>query len=298
MAAPDASGDSGQIRIDIKEEIPVYTPSSDADFNRWREVYRYDRLPLDAQIVEVNETAEWRREKITFNGADNERAIAYLYLPKNFPRPLQVIHFAPPGDVEDGLRSLPEAMDDILAPFIKSGRAAFGVVLKGYVERLQPEGYNELDPTTAEYREKIVNRITDLRRGLDYLETRNDIDARQIAFFGPSSGARTGLILAAVEDRYRSVFLMGAGLRKPYAQWIPEANTVNFAPHILAPKLMMHGRYDENLSLKTEAEPLFKLLREPKRLVIYDGGHIPPLELLVTTMNNWLDETLGPVKRE
>ena len=140
--------------------------------------------------------------------------------------------------------------------------------------------------------------ITDLRRGLDYLETRKDLDANRIGFFGPSSGARIGLILAAVENRYRSVFLMGAGVRKPYAEWIPEGRPQNFAAHIRAPKLMMHGRYDENLSLKTEAEPLFKLLPEPKRLVLYEGGHVPPLELLVTTLNSWLDETLGPVRRE
>jgi hypothetical protein len=29
----------------------------------------------------------------------------------------------------------------------------------------------------------------------------------------------------------------------------------------------MHGRYDEILTWKREAEPLYKLLREPKRLV-------------------------------
>jgi hypothetical protein len=134
---------------------------------------------------------------------------------------------------------------------------------------------------------------------LDYLGTRkDDIDASRIAFFGPSAGARTGLILAAVEDRYRSVFLQGAGVRKSYVRWVAEANPINFAPHIRAPKLIAHGRYDENLSLKTEAEPLYRLLREPKRLILYDGPHIAPPEFIVPTMNNWLDETLGPVKRE
>lgn len=294
-----ATGDQGARRIEIKYEIPVYTPSSDANFSNWLNAYRYDKTPLDPQTVEVKETPEWRREKITFNGADGERAIAYLYLPKNFPRPLQVIHFAPAGDVASGLRSLPASMDDRLAPIIKSGRAAFGVVIKGYIERLNPEGYAEPEPATAEYREKIVNWITDERRGLDYLETRDDIDASRIAFFGPSAGSQIGLILAAVENRYASVFLLGAGVSKSEAQSvIAEANPVNFASHIRAPKLIAHGRYDEDVSLKTEAEPLYKLLREPKRLVLYDGGHIPPIEFLVTTMNAWLDETLGPVKRE
>jgi len=81
-------------------------------------------------------------------------------------------------------------------------------------------------------------------------------------------------------------------------QWIAEANIVNFAPHIRGPILMLQGRYDEIFAWKTEAEPLYNLLREPKRLILFDGGHAPPLELFATTINRWLDETLGPVKKE
>jgi hypothetical protein len=61
---------------------------------------------------------------------------------------------------------------------------------------------------------------------------------------------------------------------------------------------MIHGRYDEANPLKFDAEPLYKLLRKPKHLEIYEGGHRPPLEILVPMMNSWLDEKLGPAKRE
>ena len=53
--------------------------------------------------------------------------------------------------------------------------------------------------------------MTDLRRGLDYLETRADVDRDRIAFVAQSSGARTGITLAAVESRYRSVFFQARG---------------------------------------------------------------------------------------
>ena len=46
--------------------------------------------------------------------------IAYLYLPPHVPRPLQVMHLIPAGDVDAGFRSLPAAMDDRMAPFIKA----------------------------------------------------------------------------------------------------------------------------------------------------------------------------------
>jgi dienelactone hydrolase len=144
----------------------------------------------------------------------------------------------------------------------------------------------------------IVNRITDVRRGLDYLSTRDDVDVHRIAFFGPSAGARIGLILAAVEDRYAAVVLQGAGVLPDDRSSVPDANPINFASHIRAKKLMVHGRYDEDTPFKTQGEPLFKLLQEPKRLVLYDGSHVPGAEILVTNVNAFLDETLGPVKRE
>ena len=187
---------------------------------------------------------------------------------------------------------------DSVAPFIKSGRAAFGVVLKGYSERLRPAGSVAPDRATVEYLERVVNRVTDLRRGLDYLETRQDLDATRVAFYGPSAGAQIGLIAAAVETRYHAVVLVGAGLSKSQLLRLPQANPVNFAAHILAPKLLIHGRYDEDTPLKVMGEPLFKLVPEPKRVVVYDGGHVPPVELAIGTIGGWLDQTLGPVRRD
>ncbi len=292
-----STGNDGNLRIEIDKEIPVYTRSSDQDFSKWVKAYEYVKSPLDPQ-VEKQETDAWTRERITFNGANGERAIAYLYLPRNFPRPLQVIHLLPASDVEQGQRSADRAAEAWLATEIKSGRAVFIVVLKGYIERLRPSGFVEPDRTTAEYRDKMVNWITDLRRGLDYLETRNDIDAKNIAICGPSAGASVGLVLAAVDRRYASVFFAATGIGKSSTRSIAEANVVNFAPHIRAPILILQGRYDESFSLKAEFEPLYKLLREPKRVILFDGGHAPPMELFATTIHRWLDETLAPVRKE
>jgi hypothetical protein len=297
MNLSDASGDQGAMKIKIEDEVPTYTPASDQLVKSWINHYQYEKSPLDAQVVEVKETDEWRREKITYNGAAGERAIAYLYLPKNFQIPLQVIHLMPPGDVSNRSRSLPESIEVGFTPLIKSGRALFGVVLKGYIERDRPADYKPPSPATIEYVEELAGTFADIRRGLDYLETRNDIDASRIAYFGPSGG-NFKLILPAVETRYRSVVFTGAGVRKYNTQWKPEANAINFAPHIKAPKLMLNGRYDEADPLKTEAEPLYKLLRQPKRLTVFEGGHIPGPQIFLPAMNAWLDETMGPVRRE
>jgi hypothetical protein len=70
---------------------------------------------------------------------------------------------------------------------------------------------------------------------------------------------------------------MAGGISINGGRWIAEASPINFAPHIRAPRLMLNGRYDEAYPLNTEIEPLQKPLREPKRMILYDGGHSPSI---------------------
>lgn len=282
----------GAMRIEIANEAPRYTPAPDASVKQWLNLYAYDHTPLDAQVVEVTEAEAWRREKITFNGAGGERAIAYLYLPKNVGQRLQVIHVVPPADVSNRARSVPDALEITWMPLVRAGRALFAVVLKGYIEREPPANTTPPRPGTAEYREELVAKLTDLRRGLDYLETRADIDASRIAMFGPSGGDLK-LMLPAIERRYRAVVYTGTGLRPEYMQLPPEINPINYVPHVAPPKLLVHGRYDEAVPLQSSAEPFFRLLREPKHRVIYEGSHIPGPQIFFPAVNNWLDETMG-----
>jgi len=75
------------------------------------------------------------------------------------------------------------------------------------------------------------------------------------------------------------------------------ANPINFTPHIRGPKLILQGRYDEDTPLRTATEPFFRLLSEPKRLTLYDGGHVPSVEVVMSSTSAWLEEYLGPVAR-
>jgi len=80
---------------------------------------------------------------------------------------------------------------------------------------------------------------------------------------------------------------------------LPEASSINFAPYIKPPKLLLNGRDDEEDPWLTRALPLWNLLREPKQLVLVPGaGHIVPLETRVPAINRFLDQVLGPVRRD
>ena len=295
---PNATGDQGAERLETFGEVPVHRPTSEAEFRAMLSHFRYDQSPLGAQVVEVRETGEWRRERITYAGAKDERVIAYLYLPKSARPPFQVIQYVPAGDAYGGFFTAAESAEMQVAPFIKSGRAVFSVVFKGFREREHPPGYIPPKWDTVRRREEVISNSTDLSRGLDYLATRPDLDLSRVTFYGFSQGAEEGLIYTAVESRFRAVVLVAGNLPKENPRWLPEVNPANFAPHISAPLLMLNGRYDEVNPLRASIEPLFKLLREPKKMFVYDSGHSPPFEIAVPVINTWLDETLGPVRHE
>ncbi len=97
-------------------------------------------------------------------------------------------------------------------------------------------------------------------------------------------------------DDSRSLATTRATIRTGLADGPYEANAINFAPR-LPPTLLLHGKNDEVLPYYTELFPLWNLLPEPKKLVAVEGaGHVPPLEVRVPAIKQWLDKTLGPVR--
>jgi eukaryotic-like serine/threonine-protein kinase len=286
-------GESGAFALTREAAVPVFHPAGDPEYAQLRSRYDYEKRPVNGRVVERIETADWIREKIVYQSG-HEQVPAYLYLPKGYPPPFQVIHFSPAGDVVSGIRTLPASIELRMTPLVRGGRAIFSVVSEGFIGRPRRRPRN-LDLASAEYVDDVIQAVTELRRGLDYLESRPDVDRTRIAFYAPSAGSWNGLILAAVEPRYRSVAFMGTGIQASEVSTAAIANRIHFAPRIAVPKLMIQGRYDESDPLITMAEPMFKILREPKRMEIFEGGHIAPVSLFIPLMQSWLDETLGPV---
>jgi hypothetical protein len=88
-------------------EVPDFykmKPVSDPVFQVCKEEFSYDKTDLKARVEWRNESSKgWIQEKITFNAAyDNERVIAYLFLPKKSPPPHQtVIYFPGAGAIDE-----------------------------------------------------------------------------------------------------------------------------------------------------------------------------------------------------
>ena len=101
----------------------------------------------------------------------------------------------------------------------------------------------------------------------------------------------------ALETRYRAVVFLGAGIPATYRGIHATANPINFSSFIRPPKLVVQGRYDEDTPPRTAMEPFYKLLSEPKQLFMYDGGHVPSIEVTMAATRDWLDQHLDKVAR-
>ncbi len=274
---------------DLNKEKPV----SSQVFDIYKTFYTYDKTDLKPHVESVDDRPEyWRRERITYNAAyGNERILANLFLPKNIAPPYQtVIYFPHAGAFEE--RSS-ENIEMILLDFIiRSGRAVLLPVYKGSYERHveNAEGPNV-------WRDLAIQRTKDFFRSVDYLESRPDIDHDRVGFYGVSSGASVAPRLLALEKRIKVAVVIGGGL---YPERLPpEADTLNFAPRVTIPFLMINGKYDFDTPLNTCQIPLFRLLGtslKDKRHALFDTGHLPARNDIIKETLDWYDHYLGPVK--
>jgi serine/threonine protein kinase/dienelactone hydrolase len=277
------------------EEQPV----SDRVFRVYRDLYAYDKTPLNPAIESVDRSgADWTTQRITFDAAyGNERMVAYLFLPRNAVPPYQtIVHF--PAAESMFVRSSDQLVEMPRIDFIvKSGRAVLWPIYKGTYER--PDDMQSYFPDASiRYRDRVIHWGKDLARSIDYLETRLDIDRNKLGFYGYSWGACMGAILPAVEDRLKVSVLMGPGLYLQAAR--PEVDQINFAPRVTIPTLILDGRDDFVFPRATSQEPFFNLLgtpKEHKRHVVFEGGHSVPRHHLIRESLDWLDRYLGSVQR-
>ncbi len=273
-------------------------PVPDKVFRVYRDLYAYDKAPLNA-VIEAADSSnpDWVRQRITFDAAyGKERMVGYLFLPRNVAPPYQtVVHF--PAAESMFVRSSDALVEMPRIDFIvKSGRAVMWPIYKGTYER--PDDMQSYFPNTSvRYRDRVIAWAKDFGRSVDYLETRSDIDRNKLGFYGYSWGACLGAILPAVEDRLKVSVLMGPGLYLQAAR--PEVDQINFVPRVTIPTLIVDGRDDFVFPPQTSQEPFYRLLGTPnehKRRVVFEGGHSVPRHHLIRESLDWLDRYLGPVR--
>lgn len=270
-------------------------PVSDETYRVFLGMYAYDPVPLNS-VVEARDTTadDWIRERVSYDAAyGEERGLAHLFIPKGAKPPFQaVVYF--PGSNAIFSDELTRWAGEFL---VKDGRAVIVPVYKGVYER-RDDLDTDMPNESVAYRDRVIQWYRDMGRAIDYLESREDIDADKLAYFGVSWGGRMGVLMTAVEPRFDAAVFYVAGLK--FQRALPEADPFNYVTRLTIPVLMLNGRYDMFFPLETSQKPLYQLLGTPeehKRHVVAEGGHDVPRTLLIRETLDWLDTYLGPVER-
>lgn len=272
--------------------------------------YAYDKkLPLKAEVKKVKDTALFTMEEITFDSINDERVTGSLMVPKSGKKPYPVIIFMHGIGMK---RDVPEQAAPVI---MGAGCAVFSIAAK-YTNDRKVNG-KELSSmgaaTMIEFRNAVIQTIVDYRRGIDYLETRPEIDTKRMGILGLSLGSVMGNTLFAVEPRIRmAAFMVGGGNFQvmaeksiffgPSFQSLGLSYTAEQILNIMAPidpynfskyskgrpKLMINGRQDEIIPPKSSAV-LYDALLEPKHIVWYDGGHVPSINTIMRLVRKVMD---------
>jgi dienelactone hydrolase len=278
-------------------------PVSDDVFKIYAAQYEYDKTPLDARIEKSDDGGtHWRHELVSIAAAyGGERLPIHLFIPKNIKTPPQVVLYFP-GNSAIGFPSsanlIPE--NSILASVIKSGRVVAYPVYKFTYERSDPKvAYRRPLPTRA-YTIWIQQVVQDVRRSIDYLETRTELDKTKVTYLGLSWGGMMAPMVLALDSRIKTGILLMGGLFANTSA--PEADSFNFLPRVRVPVLMLNGDQDHIFPLQTSQTPFFERLGTPagdKKHVLYPGGHEingTKRNQIVAEIVAWLDRYLGRVE--
>ena len=260
----------------------------------------YRQAPLTPRIESAaSSNPAWTVERVTLpSGYDDTSFAVQLFLPANRGSRSGVVFYLP--HVGEFIAPVTTSAFDPAAGGVpldflpRAGWVLAVVAFDGAYERQWSTERRQAMGSAERFRLRLLHWRAELGRTIDYLATREDIDARRLGWFGISYGAATMLPLLALEKRIGAAVLYsgGTGLRDDLPASEQE---YNYLPRITQPVLMLNGRYDID-STPASQQALSGLLGTPadqKRHVLFEAGHgnLPRFQVEKETLQ-WFERHL------
>lgn len=251
----------------------------------------YDRTqPLDLQDRIIEQTSEFTIHDITYASPSGGPVSAYLVVPKGKG------HFAGILFAHYGLGTRSEFLPEAKL-YAKAGAVS---LMPDYPwDRPRPwrKSVDNFDRPELD-RNTFIQAIVELRRGMDVLLARDDVDSKRIAYVGHSMGAQWGSILSAIDQRMKATVLMAgvaeegdlllrssnpnlielrnnqpAGQLQRYCQALVELDAIRFVGHAAPTELLLQFANFERYFDSTSMQHYIDAASEPKKVLHYDSGH-------------------------
>jgi len=261
-------------------------PASDEAFAAILRNYDYSAAPMNARVDDTTKVRGFTRHRISFDiDEGGERMHLYLYLPDEGGGRHPVMYYWASAHAFY-LTSI-EQFRLHLDFMLKRGWAVVVPVFDHLFER-----GTGVPPSLQgiQYRDQFVRWMREMRRSLDYLETRADLEMNTLAYYGFSWGGRLGATALAIEPRFKAGILnqAGMGLFRHY-----DSVEEHYLPRVTQPVLQFNGRFDSDFRLEESATPFFEMLgSEHKKHVVGPTGHFVPMKTVIGETLAWLDEHL------
>ena len=272
----------------------------------------------------MRETAVQKRDntlliELNYAGASGDRVPAYLVVPHGggpFPAIIWG-HWLMKGSP---LANKDEFLDEAVA-LARSGVVSLLIdapqVRHEWVEANKDAGPLE---EAKQQSEAAVHQVTDLRRGIDLLYGRADVDRKRIAYVGHSWDAHVGAIMAGVETRIIAYVLMASGYadqEEAFASKDPERmaqikqvgednvreyfreyawdDPVYFIGHTDRESIFLQFASDDPISKPQAQKYLDRFSSKDKKMEFYDSGHALNAAARLDR-DRWLQKHLGVKK--
>lgn len=280
----------GLISCGGKKEFPV------------AKYYEYDHdLPLLDSIHIIKDTTDYRLSYISYRSVHNARVTGLLSLPEKGKAPFPVIILMHGlGDsktvdyIEVGNKYLLDA-----------GYAVLRLDISNHGDRfIYDYDFDLIHGYRYWTREMITQTVFDLRRAIDFIQTRDELDHERIGYFGISLGGIIGTLFCSVDDRVKVPVIVLAGgnlnlmfgkkaLSEDTKDFLSIIDPINFVAMISPRPLLMINAENDDVVPPITSKLLFKAAKEPKKIIWYPAKHHDiPIDKVYPDGIHWFDEYL------
>lgn len=256
----------------------------------WISHFDYDKTaPLNVKTIGTEKRGDVTIYDITYSSPKGGVVPAYLVVPKS-KGPFAAVVWGHWYWRNSPMRNRKQFLDEAVA---LAPAGVVSLLTDGPVAR--PGFVPDNTPLNEKQTTDVVQAVVDMRKGIDLLFARRDVDQKRLAYVGHSYNAVVGAYLSGVDRRAKAYVLMAGGLsdevdlKTPeYQAFRKEVGAEKFDAFIAKYSWLDQGKYvanaapafvfmqfatQERFLTPERAREYEKIVSEPKKLKIYEAPH-------------------------
>ena len=252
--------------------------------------FDYDQsAPLNLKQIGIQHREHATIYDLTYDSPKGGVVPAYLVVPKG-RGPFAAVIWGHWCWQNSSMRNRKEFLDEAVV------MAESGLVSLLTDHPMSRPGYVPIkDPLDERNATEFLQQVIDMRRGVDLLTARRDVDPRRIAYVGHSCNAGVGALLSGLDRRFKAFVLMAGSMSdeisqntKDFQEFRQKMGPEKVDAFIAKYYYLDQGKFVSHASpavvflqygarekfLNAERARLYAaVVSEPKRLKIYDAEH-------------------------